>query len=277
MAKKKVTTTVEETEEAPEKEINYTEDIKGKSMSEVVKEPDEKEEPEVVVEEEKPEQETKPKEDKPELDTEKLKKDIADETTNKIVEALTGKDKTETEEKVDEYEKWASQYTEETGKQPTWVEAAKFIKDQAKAEILADQQEQVRTNQEQQIEAKKVEDEKIKKFNGEVDEELAELYASNKLAKIKDAEDPNDRGVVERKALFQTMIEVNAKRVEAGQEPIRSISRIYNNYHKAPTRQPAGADAAIINNRASTGSASDDENYSYKDIHGKGWRSFFKR
>jgi len=95
--------------------------------------------------------------------------------------------------------------------------------------------------------------------------------------KIKDDTDPNDRGVQERKALFQTMMEVNTKRVEQGLQPIRSISRIHNTYYKAPNKQPAGVDSAIINGRSSAASANEEGEIDYlRDIKGKGWKSFLK-
>lgn len=281
MAKKKTTITeTEETTEDPKQEIDYQEDIKDKSLKDIASEKTE----EVEEKKEEPKSdpvatEVKEEDPKPEIDLEENNRKIAEETAKKtreeIADLLKGDPKEE--EKKDAYTEWAEKYTEDTGKSPTWVEAAKFIKDQAKAELIAEQQEAYKAQQEAQTKQAEQEQGYEKQLNSMIDEELNELYASGKLTRIKDKEDPNDPGVRERKALMQTMYDVNVKRAQTGASPIYSVARIHSNYFKGVNRQPAGADAMITNNRA--GSAPTDEgDYEYvKDIKGKGWKSFFGR
>lgn len=279
MAKKKITTTTEEIEEETgiAQDIDYKKDIEDKTLKEIasetkgnesvtVKEDEEVKEPVKEIEE--------VKEEKPEVDVEKIAADAAKKTREEIADLLKGEEKKETK---DAYQEWAEKYSEDNGKPPTWVEVAKFVKDTAKAEIIAEQQAQVKEAQEVQTkkeaEAKTSEDQ----LNSLIDEELNELYSSNKLIRIKNAEDPTDPGVMEKKALFQTMYEVNVKRAQEGKTPIYSVARIHSNYYKPVNKQPAGADAMITNNRAG-GAPADDGDYEYtKDIRGKGWKSFFKR
>jgi len=179
--KKKTTTIVEEADET----TPVYGDIHDKPMEEIVTESKDKskkeEKKEESAEEEKEEVKTEEKEE--EFDIEENNRKVAEETAKKtkdaIVEALQDKDGKQTPEKVDAYTEWAKQFNEETGKQPTWVDVAKFTKDQAKAEILAEQEEKDKSQQEEVTKQKEAVKAAEDQFNKELDEELDELYQNN--------------------------------------------------------------------------------------------------
>lgn len=282
MAKKVIKTTTEETVDEDPKEISYKEDIKDKSLKDLATEAHEepketiKKEPEAdpVVDGNK-KQEAAAKE--PEIDLAENNRKIAEETAKRtreeIADLLKGDKKEETK---DAYQEWADKYTKDTGKAPTWVEAAKFIKDTAKAEILAEQEAERKTQQEAQAKQEETEKGYETQLSGLIEEELNELYAAGKLTRIKNPEDKNDPGNLERAALMKTMYDVNVQRANENKPPIYSVARIHSNYYKPVNKQPAGADAMITNNRA--GISSDDQELDYvRDVKGKGWRSFFGR
>lgn len=277
-SKKKVEETEEIVEETPqEEEINYKEDIQDKSLKEIASEKPEEKIEEKKEEDSKGSESATVKEEVKEevkIDPEKIKEEAKKEVKDELADFLKG---TKEEENKDEYDQFVDKYTKEHGHTPDWKMVASFIKEQAKGELKAEQEAQIKSQQEQQTQAKNKEETELEAFNKELDEELNEEYKSGNLPKIKNPNDPNDYGVIARKSLFETMAQVNIKRVESGQSPIRSISRIRANYWKAPNRQPAGENAAVIENRSSATSANDGEEYSYKDIHKTGWRGFFKR
>lgn len=259
-----------------EKELNYADDVnenvvlpkEERKVEEDIKEQE-------TVEEIKEEQPKKTPE--PAIDTEKLKAEIAEETTNKIVEALKGKTETETEQNVNALEKFRDDFEKKNGRDPNWVELGEYIGETSyqrlKAEIRSEEQAKLDTEQARLAQERSAGE----KFAKEVDEELSELYRNNKLPKIKNVDDPTDIGVQAFNELQNTMIRVNNDRVSKGLEPIRSISRIHANYYKAPTRQPAGGNIDTSNSR-SVQSQGDEEEINYmRDIKGKSWTSFFKR
>lgn len=274
MPRKKTTVTEEEIEDAPQ-EIDYNKDIKGKSMKEVVEETPEKEEPKEEKEEVKEEEKAPEPEEK--IDPKELAKEVADSAKEQLAEFLKGTNNKETEENVDEYEKFRAKFEKDEGKQPAWTDVAKFIKEQTIAELKAEAQANQKAQQEQKDQYDKNQQEAETQFNKDIDEELAELYSEGKLPRIKDKENPQDPGLVARQALFRTMAEVNIKRIEAKQPPIRSISRIFSNYHKSPNRQPAGADAPIGGGKASTTSETPEDEINYfRDIKG-GFRGLYNK
>lgn len=286
MAKKKVEEEViEDKEEEVEAELNYKEDIEGKSIRDIATDDDPKKEEENADEE--PKQDDKLEEDKeepekeeekvedPKLDPEKLKQEISDETTAKIVKALTGGDDKQTEENLNAYEKYARDVWDKEKRQPRWDEVLPLIEEAAVQRIQAKQDAMIQKEQDDKQAAEEARDAELERFNKGVDEELDELYRTSKLPKIKNQDDENDFGMVARKALFKRMAEVNMERVEQGLPPITSISRIYASYYKLPNRQPAGADAPIGDGRGSVTSANEDEEIDYfRDVKG-GFRKIY--
>lgn len=258
--KKKVTTTVEEEViETPEEEIDYK-DIHNKSDAEIaadqVKETPKEEE---VVEEEK-------KEEEPAFDPEAFKKEAADEIKQGIMDALQG-NKEDKEEKVDEYEEWAKKVFKETGEQPNWKQAAEFIKEQAKTELRAEQEkatQEAKTEQEKVTQAQKVESDRV---NDYVDEQLKDLYAANKMPRVKNAEDPNDLGLTVRKALMEQTIKVNKERIDKGL-PTKTLKEVFYEDFKSPNRQQAGANAPVSLGHGATSHDNEQEIDYVRDVKG---------
>ena len=246
--------------------------------------------------------EPSPVTDEKEITTEKVEKPVetkadepvaefdADEFANKVAEQTKAKIE---EERLKGIEEQAKKELEEKSKDellPVWTREGRNPKDydEIAAEstriaelrfnkILEEKEAKSREIAEQEQSKKQQEQSRIDAYNKLVDEELEELYASDKLPKIKDQNDPNDLGVKERFNLFKTMKEVNDKRIAEGKDPIYSVHRIYNGYYK-PTKQPAGADLPISSGKSPAPPADAEQEYSYADIHNK--RSildFFKR
>lgn len=274
MAKKKITTE-EIIDDTPE--LDYK-DIKDKSEEEIIAAGDEeakKAAEEAKVKEEADAKEAKDKEDaeakekadaevkeEEKIDPKKLTQDIKDE----IIAGLTGKK----EEKVDEYEAWAKKIFDETGQAPNWKQAAEFIKEGVKRDYAAEQakaQEEAKTRGEEQ---KKVQETEVERVNKYVDDQMNELYLSNKFPKIKDEKDEKDTGVIARRALLEQVMKVNKERVEKGLQT-KTIKEVFYEDYKSPTRQPAGADVPISAGRGA-GSHDDTEEIDYmRDVKGKSW------
>lgn len=286
MARTKKTTTVEE-------EIDYKEDIHDISISEIAHEEPKEEE---IVEEKQPEETPEPK-----VDIEAITKAAADEASKKtrdeIADLLKGDTKDDTERNVNEYQKLVADAAKE-GRQVTWDEVIPLIEDNAIKKLEDKLQTAYETDQKRQSEARQAEESNIAVINQRISNEITELYNSNKLTRIKNNDDPNDQGKREIESLYQTMVDVNTKREteyqekvrdiyasenrvatreELGLEPIASVTRIQSNYWKRPNQQPPGFDAPILESNAGAAPASDDENYSYKEVHNTGWRGLFRR
>lgn len=273
MPRKKTTTIVEE--EAPEeKDINYKEDIAGKSIEEVALDtPEEK--VEAPVEEEKPaESET----EEIEFDPEQLKKDAAMEAERSLLEKLKGGTPVETKENVDEYEQWAEQFAgEHNGQAPSWKEAFKWMEERAVTRVEERQQEKIRLETEATEKARGEEEARMVDVNKYVDVQFEDLYAANKLPRIQDKENPNDTGTLFRKALTEQTMLINKERLEKGL-PTKTIKEVFFEDFKAPTRQPAGADAPVSAGRGATASAPDEEINYVRDIKNDSFlNSIFKR
>lgn len=204
-------------------------------------------EPEEVKEE--PKKEEKVEEEEVDLDKikEDIKKEVSDkisqETADKISKALKGEEATK--EEKDKYQEYSEKFMAEKGRNPTWFELTAFLKEEVKQDLKAEQEAEKKRIEEETKSQEEAKKQSLDAFNKQLDEEVAELYAGNKLTKIKDANDPNDIGVKERIALLECMKDTNTKRVAEGKPPIYSISRIYNNYFTKPKFEPAGGDAPV--------------------------------
>lgn len=248
---------------------------------------------EVPVVEEKPKEEAPkepeksvveetPKVEEPPIDPKELVSQIAKETAKEIAES----------NKVIEPEKSAAeQYLEDAkakGKTPSWEDALNFVSEQGSKKALdtlhAEQAaiakvEEDRVNT-QKAEQKAIEDNNQKvldTYNKTVDIQLQELIDEGRLSAIKDKDNPNDPGVVERKALFQSMLEVNQERLKQGRPAIYSVKEIYAFHYTKPTVTPPGADAPISMGKGNNNAAGKDEELDYnRDVRGKSW-NFFKR
>lgn len=137
------------------------------------------------------------------------------------------------------------------------AESVRIAKEEAKREVLAEidarekakADEQTRATQtvEQQKAAQKTVEDQLQ---AELDSDLKDLYAANKLPKIGDPKDENDPGNKEFKNLFETAQRVNGERLTKGLPPIRSIKLIYYEHYK-PLEKPAGNDAPVVGNESS--------------------------
>lgn len=232
-----------------------------------------------VKEEVKEEVKPEPKEEEVEIDPQKMKEEIAatvkKETVDKITRALTGKEET-TQEQRDKYEVIAEKFAKEKGRNPTWFELVKFIKDDIREEMKAESEQERKQREELIKRNQEVDKERSKAFNQYIDEQLDELLKNGKLPKVINKDDPQDRGVMARKALFQTMYDVNTKRVKEGKQPIYSVKEIFYEHYTPPTQQPAGADAPISAGRG-TAVADTGEDYSYAEIKKKSFLDLFRK
>lgn len=205
----------------------------------------------------------------PQIDIDKIKQELKDEVSTEVAErvskALKGD---ETKDERDRYEVIAEEFAQKNGRSPAWHELVPYMVEDAKQAIKAEQAEEARIANEQQQTVAKTEKEREDGFNKFVDDELTELYANNRLPKIKDKEDPEDYGVRTRTALFQKMMEVNQKRVANNEPPIYSINKIFHEHFTPPSKQPAGANAPISAGRGGN-QAVDTDDFSYHDIHNK--------
>lgn len=273
MAKKVTTTTEEVIDEKPddkkdttveESEIDYKKDIEGKTEEQIATEKPSVEE---KVEEIPPEEET----ETVEFDPEELKRQAKEEARQEMAALLSGKTGEEEKAVTDEYEEFVKAETAKNGKAPEWKEVAKFIKERAKAEIKADFEAEAKTtadNLKVEEDNKKLQQDGVNKY---VDDQFDQLYATNQFPRMKNAEDPNDLGVVYRRALAQQTMDINKKRLDGGL-PTKTLMEVYFTEFKRPDRQPAGADAPVSAGRsAATGEDAEEINY-MRDI--KGSRSF---
>jgi len=266
MARRKKEETVITPEET--QEPSY-EDIKDKDMSEIAAETTAPAEPKEEVKEEVAPVEEPKEPTAPPVDPEKIKAEVKEQVTKEladsITKAITGEQKA-TKEERDKYEVIAENFAKEHGRNPTWFELVRFIKDDIRQEMKAESEQETKAQEE---ERKRIEGENKARsdaFNKYIDEQLDELLKGGKLPNTPEA----------RKALFQTMYEVNTKRVQEGKQPIYSIKEIFYEHYKAPTTQPAGYDAPVSAGRGNAQPEST-EDYSYNEIRSTPWSGFFKR
>lgn len=266
-----------EKETPDEKPIEYSYDDVHKPTTEEIAEnkevPEEKpEKPEVKpeVKEEKPVV-PEVKEEKPE---DKIEADkLAEEISAKVAEKLIPQDEKTPQDK---YDAFFDKIQKEKGRDPNWKELSQFNEDQAVATVLAKQKEETEARQAEEANIKKANEEFTKRFNSQIDEELDELYKSDNLTAIVDPNNPSDQGVMERKALFQAMLDTNAKRAAEGKDSILSISRIFHGYYTKPNAQPAGEEAPVSMGKGTPSDEGGEELDYAKDVH-RPWSLFGKR
>jgi hypothetical protein len=259
------------------------EEIKKQSFEEIAKNT---EVPEVKVE---PTEEEKAKvaaEAKAKADAEAAKKaeeeeqavepaELAEDISKRIAEKLSPREATVQKSKYDEFfEKTKA----EKGREPNWIELSEFLEEQAVLRMEAKQKEVQETQAKQKEEEAKVNEAFTKRLNSQIDEELEELYKSGGLSPIKDKNNPSDQGVLERRALFQAMLDTNAKRVAEGKDAITSVARIFHGgYYTKPSAKPAGEDAPISMGKGTPSGGEEEQEVDYKEIHNKGWNLFGRK
>jgi len=266
--KSEVTPEVKPEEKAPEYSYDEVHKEPIKEIAENKEIPEEK--PEVKLEE-KPPESPKPTVEEKEIEPEQL----VEEISTKVAEKLTPK---EEQEVKDKYTEFFDRIKEEKGRDPNWIELSKFLEEQAVLRVEEKQIELRKAEEEQKKEENKVNEAFTKRFNTQIDEEIEELYKSGNLTPIKDPKNPSDQGVIERKALFQAMLDTNQQRVSEGKDVILSIARIfYGGYYTKPNVQPPGSEAPISMGKGTPASEGGEQEVDYmKDIK-KPWSFFQKR
>jgi len=224
-----------------------------------------------------------------ELDPKALAEQVAKETADKVILAQQEAEKARLEAEEDRLKEEAKknydpakEYLDKAkaeGKEPTWEDAFREIEKNATERALQALEDKQRLAEEQrskaEAETKRIEEEQIKKYNDVVDMQLKELYDDGKLTAIKDKDNPNDQGVLERKALFTAMQETNNKRIAEGKPPVYSIKEVYAFHYKRPSAQPAGADAPVTMGKGNS-SPNDNEEIDYRELK-RPWSFFGKR
>lgn len=211
----------DETPEVDYKEIHETkvEDLVGEPSKEEAVKPEEPESPKEKVEE-----------TEIEFDPAKFKEELKTE----IVGALQQTAQKTKEEATDEYAKFEKEVWEKENRTPTYKEALEFIKTSAIQTLKDEEAKKQQEIQEQQKRQEEYNKQQIESFNRYTDDQLADLKAVGKITTDE-----------ERRALFQAMLDTNVQRQKEGKPPILSIKEIYYEHYKAPSAQPAGADAPV--------------------------------
>jgi hypothetical protein len=146
-------------------------------------------------------------------------------------------------------------------------EGARIGEERALARVRAEQQEKdaqkaeeeaakLKTEEQQRTAQKTAEDQ----LQTELDADLKDLYANNKLPKVKNPNDENDLGNKEFRNLFETAQKVNAARMAKGEQPIRSIKLIYYEHYK-PLAKPAGHDAPVLGGESTISTEPPEDKY----------------
>lgn len=271
-ARKKTTTTVEE--EIPE-EIDYKKDIEGKSMEQVatpVVEP--------IEEEKAPDPETQKEEETEEVefDPEKLKSEAIEEAEKRLIDRLKGPTPGETAQNKDEYQEWADSFAQtHGGAAPTWKDAYQWMEERAVTRLEKRQTEKAAEAATEAEKVKAEETTRMASVNQYVDTQLEDIFKSGRVPKIQDKDNPNDAGVLFKKALTEQTMLINRERLDKGL-PTKTIKEVFYEDFKAPTRQPAGADAPISAGRGATTSAEAEELDYVRDVKNNRFlNAIFKR
>jgi len=251
MAKKKTEeeVVIEETPKEPEyKEIHET------KLEDIVGEPKEEEkEIKTEVKEEEKEIEWDPKKFEEDM-TAKMGK-ISEDSAKKVLETITKSKEPDKEEDTELISPWKK----EDRPPKDYEEVSDWgIK---KKEIL-DKRHDVEVQKQTDEQTEKTEEfnkQQIESFNKYTNEQLNDLMESGKFPK-----DDTEA----RKALFQTMLDVNIARDKEHKAPIYSIKEIfYEHYKKPEKKEVAGGDAPISTGKSAV--TTDEKEVNYNDVHKK--------
>ena len=279
MAKK----AVKPVEEAPEEPVMDYNEVHDTPLEAIIGEPTPEEkakEPKLAEEIEKevkePVKET-PKEEvtyeEVPFDPEAYKKQMRDEIlgeASKLVEKVTGT----TDKKTEKDDELVSPWAKENRTPKDYEEIADWAL--AKKSVLDKRAEEAH-NKEVETQKKVVEDQnkqQTESFNKFVDNDLEDLMVAGKIPRPVNKDDANDPGVIARKALFQSMLDVNLERQKAGKPYVFSIKEIFYEHYKAPETEVAGADAPVSPSRSPVGEEPKELDY-IKDVQpGRGFASW---
>lgn len=220
----------------------------------------------------------------PPIDTEKMTDNIVEKVIDKLAPTdTTPQEKKDVKDKLRDY--IAKAKTE--GKEVTNDEAWEFLvnetktglkeelktelKDELKQEVLEDLNKEVQD--EEAKEAQAAEDAKTAKetreteLNTEWDRQLTVLQTAGKIDKVLNPNDPNDRGVKQRVALFNALKEQTEAQQKAGQAVSFNLTEAFTTYYKDPMEMPAGAKAPVNGAKNSITSTTPGD-FSYDEIAG---------
>jgi hypothetical protein len=269
---KEPTYSYKDVHETPPKEIAANQEIPEEKPPETDEQKAEREA------KEKADAEAKAKEEAKKEEVEIAPEQMAEEIAAKAAEKLAEKQAKKKEKTAkDKYTEFFEKTKKEKGREPTYIEYGKFLEEEAVKTIEA-KQEKVEKDKQAEIEGqKKIDEEMAKRMNAQIDEELDELYKSGSLTPIKDPKNPSDQGIIERKALFQAMLDTNQQRATEGKPPILSVQRIfYGGYYTKPSAQPAGENAPVSMGQGTPANQGEEQEVDYvKDVH-KPWNVFKK-
>lgn len=265
---------------------NYK-NIQDESMREIAENeeaPQEKEAPEEKAEDKPEEQPQRPEPKEEKEDPQKMADAIAEAVLEKQRQAQESQQQEHIQKEVDdpkaEYRKIAKEFQEKEGRPPTWDELTVKIEERTIKKVEERQAQREKEALEAQETQRKQESDNQVALSKYIEEEMEELYSAGNLTRIKDANNPTDQGVLERRSLFQQMANVNMKRAQQGLDLISSPIRIatMTGWQK-PQAQPAGEDAPIAGNEQSAKKGDPQQIDYYKDVHqerGKPW-DFFRK
>jgi hypothetical protein len=220
--------------------------------------------------------------EKPVLDEAKLTETLTENITKKLVEQFSPSDTTKEEKKdIETKIKELQAKATEEGRELTYQEAIKFVKDevssdpelrdQIKKEIMADLNKEVESETKKAQEEKARQEKETKEQNdrlySEWDRQIGVLQQQG-FPKVLDKTDPNDPGMRAQKQLFEALNAINKEQQKNGQPVSLNLVEAYvHPIYKQITEQP-GKDAPVNGMRKSV--ASNEKvglNYQ-KDIHG---------
>lgn len=195
--------------------------------------------------------------------TEKMGK-ISEESAQKVVEQVTKKKESENEKEEELISPWKKEgrLPKDYEEVSDWAVEKKQILDQRSAKVAEREKSSL---EEKQKSANSLE---VKRFNDFVDSQVAELVEDGKLPGVENALNPADPGLVARKQLFQTMMDVNVERQKKGKPPVYSIKEVYyEHFDKKADEEPAGADAPVSPGKSAP--QGEPKEVDYREVHKK--------
>lgn len=167
---------------------------------------------------------------------------------------------------------------EPSWKPQTWDDFPKLVEEKGRAvaeEIIKQRDEAV-------VNAQKEEQAQVAAINTEFDNQLVKLEQAGKLQPVKDANDPNDPGRLERKELFSLAAKTETLNLEAVNDirvTMREQGLTYDMQAGKFLRTntpPSGALAPVGSSSGTTGSQ-DVSNLDYKTIHNSSMDALVRR
>lgn len=205
-----------------------------------------------------------------EVDLDKFKEEITTSTRETIEKEVVGPlkeqidklQKTQTPDEKDEYDKWVEEFTEKNGKAPEWKQVAVFLKDQAKAEIKAEQEALQAQEEEKQTQATKEQEDTANKNFKYWQEQLIEMEKQGMIPNMTKPEE-GDPGFDARVQLYGHM-----QATWKSQTPITNMYEVLTKFPlEAKSAQPAGDKAPVSLGNQGGGIPDDPLRPKYSEVH----------